>query len=369
MSENPFLQRMKINALDIGGEVEAPKQEEKQDEKKFEIPQEVVTAGIPLLIGALMGKPSIGAKVGAKTIADGLNRQYEIEKEQRKKLSSGDEKLYSYIDPLTGKKTYGFTKDAYGNEPVAASYIGLPETQTRLNMRSQMQVGTHAKKKEIDEQEEIQKGLREGKYGDTFNSIDVTPDMKKQADTLENNFLKVNKDTIMALREVDKARELLSKGTVQANDAAATLALRIIAIMNNKGALSERDANVAREQLSLINSAKERAYMERHGRLSPRVAQNIDSALETITNSGSLSLSSAIDKMSYARSLGDKSKKKYYEQRLSGYVPSIRSKPMDSVSEYAIVEGINPETGKKERVRIPRSAIKEAALDGYKEVQ
>lgn len=101
MSENPFLQRMKLNALDIGGEVEAPKQEEKQDEKKFEIPQEVVTAGIPLLVGALMGKPSIGAKVGAKTIAEGLDRQYQIEKEQRKKIASGDDKLYSYIDPLT----------------------------------------------------------------------------------------------------------------------------------------------------------------------------------------------------------------------------------------------------------------------------
>lgn len=362
MSENPFLQRMKLNALDIGGEVEAPKQEEKQDEKKFEIPQEVVTAGIPLLVGALMGKPSIGAKVGAKTIAEGLNRQYEIEKEQRKKIASGDEKLYSYVDPLTGKKTYGFSRDAYGNEPVAASYIGLPETQTRLNMRSQMQAVTHAKKKEIDEQEEIQKGLREGKYGDTFNEINVTPDMKKQAEQLETKFYQLNKNQIEGLNAGNEATRLLAQGVNKNNISAFQMGVKKLAATLEKGKLTDKDVALVQDRLSLIDLLQKRMFEEKTGKPKPEIVAEMQDAIKTIRGVSEKYVRGSAKKMATARAYNDPKRRDFYMSRLSPYFPEMEKIEMPVSSKVVVTNG-------KETYTIDRADLAEAQKDGFNVVE
>lgn len=280
-----------------------------------QIPSSIAIGGIPLLIGALTGNLGIGAKVGGEQVMNQVERDYQKEKvlfdANKKSERLGKSKLLRVLDE-DGIERY-IPEDQAVNRPTAG-FVNTIGQRIDYNERKLIDQEKFAKAKEI----------RTGKTGDTYKGLALNEGIKKEAESLDKQFQSFAKDDITALKQVNSIKQLLAEGSKESNDAALNMARYQLARMVEKGPMTERDAGIALNQMSMINDLKEKAMLEKTGKYSPKVQSNIDRVVGIMAKHNQKIVNDAARKMVDARS-DDPLKKRYYMDRISGRMPTIES--------------------------------------------
>lgn len=224
-------------------------QERNPVSSKLNVPDELIVAGIPLVVSALMGRPSIGAKIAGKHIVESEQAKIEDGRNERLRRTQDDNTLKQYMDD-EGNIIWGTPNEAHGRKTSSFS--------NQLNRRLDYAKG----KSDID----LGKFKEKESYKDIGSA--VSDSEKKFKDYAGQN--------MKALIDFGKITTA-AKDAMKNPDQAVLLATAIkqYASMLEKGKLTDFDVQMVSEPISYLKGIDERIFKELRGKSPERVIKQI----------------------------------------------------------------------------------------------
>ena len=328
-----------------------------EESPSFELPREAIVAGIPMLVGALMGRPGIGAKGAGKALLSDMDRQYEREKLQfktnREAKKSGT--LYKYKDPSSGLAKFGSYDDAHGNEPMYST--GSSSLEDQINRRKaaeEVKTGAYKEKADYKEEKNIAQMEREGKVTTgAFN-----PSQKKAADSAVKDFDSKIKKNEESMRNLEDAINSLGKG--EFGDKIGFM--RVVKSVEDK--LSDRDREFYLSFINRLSQVREQARRFKGKGINPELVKQAKSVLRETIDTG--------------RGFND-----FYAKRFATNLNKIHGVDMEAAkglfSSYSPNVTAKAEKAEEERVgvispdgrsgSIPAEDLDQALKEGYRRVE